>query len=232
MSAASSHPKPFRSGVRAAVPLAGAVGLFGISFGVLATRAGFNTLQATLMSLTTFAGSGQFAAISVLSAGGGALTAVSAAALLNARYVAIGLTVAPAFDGPWWTRLLQSQLVTDESWAIGYRTDGLWDRRTIFGAGFLLLLAWVAGTLLGALGGQVLDDPEVLGLDAAFPALFLALLVPQVTSARALHASLTGGAIALILSPLTPPGVPILCAALGCSIGLRRSRHDDSEAKA
>lgn len=223
--------RPWLTGARAALPLALAVALFGASFGVLAVRAGFDALQATLMSATTFAGSGQFAAISVLSAGGATLTAVAGAVLLNARYVAIGLTVAPALEGPWWKRLLQAQLITDESWAIGYRSNGRWDRRTIFGAGSLLFLAWVAGTAVGALGGRALEDPEVLGLDAAFPALFLALLVPQVGSARALQAAVTGGAIALLLAPLTPPGVPILCAALGCSVAWLRPPDDGSETK-
>lgn len=225
------YPKPFADGARAAIPLAIAVGLFGISFGVLALGAGFAPLQATIMSLTTFAGSGQFASVSVLSAGGGAVTAVTAAALLNARYIAIGLTVAPALDGPRWRRFLQAQLVTDESWAIGYRAHGKWDRRTIFGAGSLLLVSWVAGTTIGALGGRVLENPEVLGLDAAFPALFLALLVAQAKSGASLEAAVAGGAISLLLAPFTPPGVPILCAVFGCLVALRHSPNADSESK-
>ena len=85
-----------------------------------------------------------------------------------------------------------------------------------------LYVTWVLGTALGVLGGGFLGDPERLGLDAAFPALFLALLAGQLTSRRAVAAALAGGSIAMILLPLTPPGVPIVVAVLGCLVGLRR----------
>ena len=83
-------------------------------------------------------------------------------------------------------------------------------------------MTWVLGTALGVLGGGFLGDPERLGLDAAFPALFLALLVGQLTTRRAVAAALAGGGIALVLLPFTPPGVPIVVAVLGCLLGLRR----------
>jgi predicted branched-subunit amino acid permease len=92
----------------------------------------------------------------------------------------------------------------------------------LVGAGFLLYLAWIAGTAVGALGGEVLADPEALGLDAAFPALFLALLVPQVRDRRTLAAAVAGAAIALALTPFAPAGVPIIAASAACLLGLSR----------
>ena len=90
------------------------------------------------------------------------------------------------------------------------------------GAGLLLYVAWVAGTAVGAIGGQALGDPATLGLDAAFPALFLALLAPQVRRRKPLFVALLGGTIALALTPFTPPGVPIIAASVACLLGVRR----------
>ncbi|HEX2233128.1 MAG TPA: AzlC family ABC transporter permease [Thermoleophilaceae bacterium] len=201
-----------------------AVGLFGVSFGVLAGSAGFEPLAAVVMSVTTFAGSAQFAAISVLGAGGTLAAAVGAAVLLNARYGPMGLAAAPAFEGSVWRRLLQSQLVVDEAWALSIVEEERgrrFDRRILVGAGLLLYAAWVAGTTAGVIAGGALGDPEDLGLDAAFPALFLALLVGQLGSRPAATAALVGGAIALVLIPVAPAGVPVIVAVAACLIGLR-----------
>lgn len=209
-------------GVRAAFPIAITVPLFGISFGVLARAADMGVVAPIVMSATTFAGSSQFAVASILDEGGGLAAAIVAALLLNARYAAIGVSVAPLFRGSRLKRLLQAQLIVDESWALSARPDGTYDRRVLLGAGLTLYITWVLGTALGVLGGGFLGDPERLGLDAAFPALFLALLAGQLTSRRAVAAALAGGSIALILLPFTPPGVPIVVAVLGCLVGLRR----------
>jgi 4-azaleucine resistance transporter AzlC len=199
-----------------------AVAGFGVSFGVLAREAGFGPLAAVVMSGTTFAGSAQFAAAGILEAGGALASAVAAAILLNARYGPIGISAASALGGPLWQRLLLAQLVVDESWAVATRPDGRVDRRIVIGAGLALYLTWATFTAVGALGAAVLGDPEALGLDAAFPALFLALLWPQVRDGLAIAAALLGAGIALALLPFAPPGVPIIAAALGCLVGVRR----------
>src|SRR6186713_2544530 len=212
-----------RRGAVTAAPFAVAVGLFGISFGVLATGGGsLGAAPAIVMSAITFAGSAQFAAVSVLAAGGGAPAAILAALLLNARYLPIGISVARFLRGGRWGRFLQSQLVVDESWAIAAQRDGEFDADRLVGAGIVLWLAWVAGTIVGVVGGEALGDPAALGLDAAFPALFLALLVMQVDSRRAVTAALLGAGIALALVPFTPPGVPIIAASAASLIGLVR----------
>ena len=212
-----------RVGALTAIPLAIAVGLFGVSFGVLSVSGdGMGLLPALTMSAITFAGSAQFAVASVLGAGGQPAAAIAAALLLNARYLPIGVSVARALTGPAPLRFLKAQLVVDESWAIAARGKGEFDAGRLIGAGIVLWLAWVGGTLVGAIGGERLGDPAALGLDAAFPALFLALLLTQLRSRAAVSAAILGAAVALVLVPFTPPGVPIVAAALAALVGLVR----------
>lgn len=210
-----------RDGVRQTLPLGVAVFGFGISFGVLARASGMGTLAPVVMSATTFAGSAQFAAVSVLGAGGGVAAAVAAAVLLNARYAPIGVSVAPYLTGPWWSRFLHGQLIVDESWAIAAEGEGRFNTKVLVGAGLTIYVAWLVGTVLGVAFGDLIGDPARLGLDAAFPALFLALLVPQLNSRPARQAALLGAAIALVLTPFTPAGVPIVAASVACLLGLR-----------
>jgi 4-azaleucine resistance transporter AzlC len=191
------------------------VALFGMSFGILAREAGMGVLAPIAMSLTTFAGSAQFAAVSVLDNGGAVAAAALAAILLNLRYVAIGMSVAPSLRGGRVRRLAEAQLAVDEAWAISQR-DGRVVRERLVGAGSLVFVAWNAGTVAGALGGSALGDPAAYGLDAMFPALFLALLVGQLGDA-----ALVGGLIALALTPVAAPGLPIVAAAAGALVAAR-----------
>jgi 4-azaleucine resistance transporter AzlC len=212
----------YRDGARAALAVAATVWFFGASFGLVARAAGMGVLAPLVMSATTFAGSAQFAVSSILGAGGGAAAAIAAAVLLNARYAPISISVAPFFHGPRLRRLVESQLIVDESWALASRGAGRFDRRILLGAGLLLYVSWLSGTAVGVLAGDALGDPRDLGLDGAFPALFLALLAPQLRAPRAAIAAATGAAIALVLIPVTPAGTPIVAASAACLLGLRR----------
>lgn len=212
-------PARYRDGARRIAPIGVAAFAFALSFGVLARASGIGSVEAIVMSATTFAGSAQFAAASILGAAGGVASAIVAATLLNARYAPISVSVAPVFVGGRLRRLFESQLIVDESWAMSRRTDGRHDRRLLVGAGLVLYLCWVGGTVIGALAGDAPGDPASLGLDAAFPALFLAILVPQVRSRRALAAAVLGGTIALALVPVAPARVPIVAASAACLIG-------------
>ena len=211
----------FRDGVRAVAPIAVGSFLFGASFGVLAASAGTGVTAAVVMSLTTFAGSAQFAATSILDDGGGALAAIVAAVLLNARYVPISISVASIFPGSAARRFAESQLIVDESWALS-SDGGRFHYRRLVGAGLVLYACWNVGTLVGVLGGDSLGDPKAIGLDAAFPALFLALLLPYLRNRRSVGAALASAAIAVALTPVAPAGVPIVAAATVCLAGLRR----------
>jgi 4-azaleucine resistance transporter AzlC len=212
----------YLDGARRALPLAVAVGGFGITYGVLARQAGFAVPAVVLFSIVTFAGSAQFAAVSVMSDGGTAAAAILAALLLNARYLPIGLSVAPWLPGRPLARAAQGQVVVDESWAVSHLGGGRYDPRLLLGAGVTLWAAWVVCSTAGVVAGSVLGDPKALGLDAAFPALFLALLAGQVRERRLLLAAVAGAAIALAMVPLVPPGVPIVAASVVCLAGLVR----------
>lgn len=208
-------------GVRAALPLVPGPVLFGFSFGVFADAAGFGAAATVVMSATTFAGSAQFAAASVLDTGGTVVAAVLAAVFLNVRYAAMSIVVASIFPGGRLRRLAESQLIVDESWALSGRS-GRFEWPILVGAGLLLYVFWVSSTLLGALLGDALGDPESLGLDAAFAALFLALLVPYVRDRRAGEAAALAAAITVVLIPVAPAGIPIVAASAACLLGLRR----------
>jgi 4-azaleucine resistance transporter AzlC len=215
----------YREGARAALAVAATVWFFGASFGLVARAAGMGAFAPLVMSATTFAGSAQFAVSSILGAGSGAAAAIAAAVLLNTRYAPISISVASLFHGPLLRRLAESQLIVDESWALSSRGAGRFDRRVLIGAGLLLYVSWVSGTAVGVFAGRALGDPKDLGLDGAFPALFLALLVPQLQGRRAVAAAATSAVIALLLIPFTPPGVPIVAASAACLLGLwRRER--------
>ena len=218
----SSDVSRYRDGARAALAVAATVWFFGASFGLVARAAGMGVVAPLVMSATTFAGSAQFAVTSILGAGGGAAAAIAAAVLLNARYAPISISVAPLFHGRPLRRLLESQLIVDESWALASRGGRRFDRRILLGAGLLLYVSWVSGTAVGVLAGDALGDPKDLGLDGAFPALFLALLAPQLRAPRAAVAAAVGAVIAFALIPVTPAGTPIIAASAACLLGLRR----------
>jgi 4-azaleucine resistance transporter AzlC len=212
----------FLEGARMIAPVGVAAFLFALSFGVLARAAGMGLAAPLVMSATTFAGSAQFAVASVLGSAGSAGAAIAAGVMLNARYAPIGISVAPAFHGSLPRRLLQSQLVVDETWAMTIRRKGGFDLQVLLGAGVVLYLCWNIGTAGGLVLGNVIDDPNDLGLDAAFAALFLALLVPQLRGRREATAALLGAGIALVLIPFVPAGVPIVAGAAGSLVGWLR----------
>ena len=200
----------------AAAPIAIAVFVFGASFGVLAVAAHLPTWSVVLMSVLVFAGSAQFAAIGVIAAGGSVLTAIFAGALLNLRFIATGIAVARSLPGGRLRRSLLAQLSIDESYAMSVRAGepGRPDGQTLVVTGALLYIVWIIGTLVGALLGPVLGDPKRLGLDAAFPAGFVALLWPMLSGRHAVRCAIGGAAAALVLAPFTPPGIPLAGAAV------------------
>ncbi|MEU3414176.1 MULTISPECIES: AzlC family ABC transporter permease [unclassified Streptomyces] len=205
-----------------AIPLAIAVFGFAVSFGVVARAADMGIMAPIAMSLTTFAGSAQFAAASVVGTGGGIAAAIVAAVLLNSRYLPIGISVAPAMKGNALKRFLSAQLVVDESWAVGHLGGGRYSRGRLLGAGVVVYCAWVGGTAVGVLGAEYVGDPLRFGLDVVSPVLFLALLKGQINDRRALVCAILGVAIALALTPVASPGVPLIAATVACLLGLRK----------
>jgi 4-azaleucine resistance transporter AzlC len=203
------------------VPFALASLLLGLSFGVVA-RPVMGPTAAIVMSVVVFAGSAQFAALAVLAAGGGAVAAIIAGVLLNLRFVPMGIAIAPSLMHGLLGRAARGQALVDASWALASRGEGRFDIDFLLGATLVQYPAWVGGTILGALGGTIIGDPKALGLDAIFPAFFLGLLLPELRKPRARVVALLGAALALLLTPLAPAGVPIIAASLCAFVGLRR----------
>lgn len=221
----------FRQGFRAGVPFAIAGFALAISFGVLAHPV-MGVVAPIVMSVVVFAGAAQFGALAVLAAGGGPLAAVVAGVLLNARYIPMGIAIGPSLEGGPLRRVLIGQGMIDFSWAASARAGGRFDWRFMLGATAPAYPSWVGGTALGVLAGDLIGDPQTLGLDAIFPAFFLALLLSGEASAgrRAVIAALLGAALALALIPLAPPGVPVIAACVAALVGLdRRAGAGDTE---
>jgi predicted branched-subunit amino acid permease len=216
-----TRDKPtFRDGVGAGLPLVVPTAALGASFGVLAEPI-MGAVAPIVMSIIVFGGSAQFAALSALAAGGGAGPAIAGGLLMNARFLPMGAALAASLPGGPFKRGAQGQALVDASFVLANRGDGRFDRMLLFGATAVQGTAWVTGTALGVLGGAVLADPGALGLDAIFPAFYLALLVEEVRRPRAPLAAVLGGLIALLLLPFVPAGLPVLAASTAALLGLR-----------
>jgi 4-azaleucine resistance transporter AzlC len=186
--------------------------LLGLSFGVLA-RPLMGPVATIVMSTIVFAGSAQFAALAVLSAGGGAAAAIVAGMLLNLRFVPMGIAIAPSLRAGPLGRALRGQALVDASWALANRGGGRFDIDFLLGSTLAQYPAWVGGTVVGVLAGGLIGNPRSLGLDAIFPAFFLGLLVAELHRHDARPMAALGGVLALVLIPLSPAGVPIIAAA-------------------
>lgn len=174
-----------------------------------------------VMSALVFAGAAQFGATAVLAAGGDATAAIIAGTLLNARFLPMGVALAPSLTGGPARRAAEGQAIVDASWALAARGGGTLDRDLLLGATIPQYPGWVGGTVIGVFGGEAIGDPAAFGLDAIFPAFFLGLMATELRSSRARTAALGGGAIALLLAPIVPPGLPVLAASAAALIGLR-----------
>jgi 4-azaleucine resistance transporter AzlC len=201
-----------RTGAVAVAPMALAVGVLGFVFGCAARVAGFSPAAAIVMSAVTFAGSPQFAAIAVLSAGGTALAAAAAAALLAARFAIFGAIASPSLNGNVWRRFFFGQLIVDETWAVAYTREERFDADRLMGAGITLYAVHVASTAVGVWSASLIGSPASWGVEAAAPALFVVLLWPRLERRDARVAAAAAAGAALVTTPLLPPGAPILVA--------------------
>jgi 4-azaleucine resistance transporter AzlC len=215
-----TETKTILDGIKAGLPFILPTLAIGMSFGVLAAPE-MGAAAAIAMSFLVFAGAAQFASVGILAAGGSLASAVSAGLLINSRFLPMGLAVAPALHGGPVQRAVESQAMVDASWAIANRGDGTFDRQMMLGATIPQALCWWGGTIIGVLGGTLLGDPATLGLDAIFPAFYLALLAEEMRDRAALSSALLGAAIALCLVPFAPPGIPVVAASAAALLGLR-----------
>ena len=218
------HLSPeIRAGLKVGFPLVPATLLGGISFGVLAQPV-MGSIAPVVMSLFVFSGAAQFAALTVLATGGGTLAAILAGMLLNARWLPMGLAIGPFLKGGRLQRSVESIAIVDASFALASRGDGTYDRERLIGSTAPQFVAWSTGTLIGVLGGSLLGDPKALGLDAMFPAFFAFLLFGELRDRTRVTAAALGAAIAFLLLPFTPAGIPVVAAACAALIGLKQAR--------
>ena len=210
----------FRRGAIVGIPYAVAALLVSISFGVLAQPV-MGNLAPIVMSAIVFAGSAQFAATAVLAADGGAGAAILAGILLNMRFLAMGIALAPSLPVGRWRRAAIGQAVIDFSWAAASRGGGRFDWRFMLGATAPSYICWVGGTIIGVLAGDVIGDPGKFGLDVLFPAFFLCLLAEgELRPGLPTAVAALGSVIAFILIPFTPAGVPVIVASAAALLGL------------
>jgi len=205
-----------RGVLRDALGVGLATGAYGLSFGAVAVGSGLSLLQACALSVLLFSGGSQFALVGVAAAGGSPLAGVATAGLLGIRNGVYGLRLAPLLRLHGWLRPLGAHLTIDESTAMAIRHDDPHSARLAFwSTGLAVFVLWNVATVAGGLTTQLVGDPAVIGLDAAVPAAFIALLWPALREADARLVALVGLVIALALSPAMPAGLPVLVAGLG-----------------
>ncbi|MFE6774701.1 AzlC family ABC transporter permease [Streptomyces sp. NPDC057702] len=227
--------------VRDALGVGVAVGLSGFAFGVTSAGAGLSLPQTCVLSLLVFTGASQFALVGALAAGGNPLTAAAGAFFLGVRNAFYGLRLSQLLRLPGPLRPLAAHWVIDETAVVALaQRDRRAARLGFVVTGASLYVLWNLTTLIGALGAAALGDPNDWGLDAAGPAVFLALLAPMLHSALERAVAGLGAVLVLVCVPLLPAGVPVLVAALAAPIVLavhgRRTapgaRHDAPPPKA
>jgi predicted branched-subunit amino acid permease len=196
---------------RTALSVAFTVGLYGAAFGAAGVTAGFSILQTCLLSILLFSGASQFAVVGIMGAGGAAISAIATATLLGFRNTLYGLQMAPILKVKGFKRVIAAQITIDESTAVATLQDNDEDRkRGFYLTGIGVYIFWNLFTFLGALGASAIGDPSVWGLDAAVPAAFLGLIWPRIKNKVQFLVSAIAIAWALLLTPVTPAGIPII----------------------
>lgn len=198
-------------------------GIVGLSFGAIAVNSDLPLWLPTLMSVVVFAGAAQFMFVGLLASGGNPIAAVIAALLINARHIPFGFAIAEVLNTGWVRRIAGSHLMIDETVAFALAQRDLQHRRAVYWAcGIGLFVLWNAGVVIGVLAGTIITDTDAFGLDAAFPAVLLALVLPAMRDAATRRAVMVGVAVALATAPFLPSGMPVLLALIGVLAGWPR----------
>lgn len=207
-----------------------AVGLFGVSYGASTIAAGFPVWMPIVMAVTVLAGGSELLFFGIVAAGGSPLAAVVAGLLLNARHLPYGLS-APEVFGRGWKRVLGIHVLNDESVAFATAPGDQERKRAAYWAcGIGVALSWPLGATLGAALGSLVPDTSALGLDAVFPVILLALILPALRDRATLRPVLVGAALAVAAAPFVPAGLPVLIALLGLVFALRPPERTEAPA--
>ncbi|GAA1107922.1 AzlC family ABC transporter permease [Kribbella jejuensis] len=190
-------------------------GVVGLSYGAISVGGGLPLWVPILLSIVVFAGASQFLFVGIVAAGGSPIAAMVAGLLVNTRHIPFGLAVSDVI-GRGWKRWPGSHVMTDENVAFAMGQDELERQRAAYWAGGIgIFVCWNIGVVIGGLAGSVITDTDVFGLDAAFPAVLMALVLPSLRDRRTRTAALVGVVIALVATPFLPAGLPVLLALLG-----------------
>lgn len=218
----SLDPAERRRIISDGLAVAVATGAYGISFGAIGVSSGLDVLQTCALSLLVFTGASQFAFVGVIAAGGAPFVAAASGLLLGVRNALYGLRLAPLLAWRGVRRAAAAHVVIDESTAMSVTRETTAAARVGFlTTGIGVFVLWNVATLIGALAGDALGDPRRYGLDSAVGGAFLALLWPRLASTQARLVALGAAALATVLIPLTPVGIPVLAAgAVALGFGL------------
>ena len=245
-------PQAWPEGLRASMPLALPIAAVGISFGLLAAPL-LGAIPSILMSAVVWSGTAQFAALTILTSGGGTALAAGAGLLANTRFLPMGFAIAPSMKEGTLRRLLKGALLADASFVIGNRGGGQFDISAIAWAAPVQYVAWLVGTVVGVVGATAIGEPTRWGLDVLFPVFYLSLLLPELfpehlqsggrperreadqassglapkapRNLRPIIVAVLAAVITLALTPIAPSGVPVLVAAAAALLGLRAPRR-------
>jgi predicted branched-subunit amino acid permease len=211
----------FLGGMRAGAGLGAVVFILGLTFGALARAHGWGLIAPLACSAVVFSSSAQFTLLTVLTGGGAIPAAVAAASLINARFLSMGLSVAPSLKGGRWRRSLEGQAVVDGSWVLAHLGGGRFDRARLMGATAVAYPAWIGGTALGMFLAPTQHQIAALGLDLMFPAYFLVMLIDELRlSVQARYAALISAALAAGLVFILPSGLAVIGATAAALLGL------------
>lgn len=206
--------------------------IVGLSFGAISVAAGLPVWLPMLLSVVVFAGASQFMFVALIASGGNPVAALAAGLLVNARHLPFGLAVGDVIGPGLRRRVVGSQLMIDESVAFALNERDPGRRRAAYWAcGAALFVCWNLGVLAGALGGSAIRDTNAFGLDAAFPAVLLALMMPALKDRAVRLAALVGAVVAVAASPLLPAGLPVLLSLAALPLAMvGRWRRDPGDA--
>lgn len=207
-----------------------AAALVGASFGAIAVGSGLPVWLPMLMSVVVFAGAAQFMFVGIVATGGNPIAAMAAGLLVNVRHVPFGFAVADVLGTRRLPRLLGTHLMVDESVAFALAQTEPRRRRAAFWAcGIGLFVSWNIGVTVGAFGGTLVSDTDAFGLDAAFPAVLLALVLPALRDPATRRGVVVGAVAALAVAPFVPAGLAVLAGLVGVLAGIERT-HDAPDA--
>lgn len=215
---ATTFFESFFIGMRLFVPVALSIAAYGIVWGVLAGQAGLSAFEVVLMSGLVFAGASQFVALDSWTSGNlPVLGIVVTTAIVNLRMLLMTATLRPLTTHlPRWRALAAVYLVADENWAMTMAQVGKPHGTVGFlvGSGVCSWIAWTGSTLAGRLLGAVIDNPQAYGLDFAFTATFLALLLGMWKGRVDLVPWIVAALAAIVTARLVPGNWSIIVGGL------------------